>query len=52
MAQGDNATNATGAINATGTVEEERHTVVMPLVFIFYSGEGYEPDPVTVLQVL
>ena len=49
MAQGTNATNATGAANATGTAGGGETTVVMPLgSSSSTSGEGYEPDPVTV----
>ena len=49
IAQGTNATNATGATNATSADGGNQTTVVMPLgSSAATSGEGYEPDPVTV----
>lgn len=48
MAQGTNATNATGAANATGTGGGGETTVVMPLgSSASTSGAGYEPPTVT-----
>ena len=49
IAQGTNATNATGATNATSADGGNQTTVVMPLgSSAATSGNGYEPDPVTV----
>jgi plastocyanin len=49
IAQGTNATNATGATNATSADGGNQTTVVMPLgSSAATSGDGYEPDPVTV----
>jgi plastocyanin len=49
MAQGTNATNATGAANATATAGGGETTVVMPLgSSASTSGAGYEPPTVTV----
>ena len=49
FAQGTNTTNATGAANATSAGGGNQTTVVMPLgSSAATSGDGYEPDPVTV----
>jgi plastocyanin len=48
MAQGTNATNATGAANVTGTAGGGETTVVMPLgSSASTSGAGYEPPTIT-----
>jgi plastocyanin len=49
FAQGTNTTNATGAANATSAGGGNQTTVVMPLgSSAATSGDGYEPDRVTV----
>lgn len=49
IAQGTNATNATGAANATGTAGGGETTVVMPAgSSAATSGAGYEPATITV----